>query len=58
MIPDQILKKFEELIEKLEGFGTATLIITLHDSKPRYTLEFKKNIIPGKNTSGSEVCHD
>ena len=54
-LPPEILSEFEKLIDGLQGFGVASISVTLHDNHPKFSLESKRNIVPGKKTSGTEA---
>jgi len=52
VIPSEILREFETLLNKLGSFGTGSLTVKIHDGYPRFILTSEKTVVPGKVTSG------
>ena len=52
-IPEDILAEFENDIDRLKGFGTVRLTVSLHDNRPRFILSSDKSMVPGKQSSGA-----
>ena len=53
-IPENILSEFEKMADGLNGFGCVTLCVSVHYYHPRFSLEYKRNIVVDCPTFGEQ----
>jgi hypothetical protein len=52
IIPTEIITELERELDGL-NFGSVSLVIQVHDGKPRYVIGREQSIVPGKPSSGA-----